>query len=146
MLGAMLERAQTILIDGGALVVTFGDGDAGVQRLFAAEDNVHSIEQIATQTLGRPLALRVEVSTAAGEAAMTSLGRGAPDPKGAGSGAARPAAPDPEESRQALAERARKEPGVNRLLTEFGAQVVDVRPLRPGVDEAGSSFAIEENG
>jgi hypothetical protein len=35
---------------------------------------------------------------------------------------------------------------VSRLLTEFGAQVVDVRPLRPGSDDTGSPQGVEENG
>jgi hypothetical protein len=41
-----------------------------------------------------------------------------------------------EESRHQLTERALKDPAVSRLLTEFGAQVVDVRPLRPAVEES----------
>jgi hypothetical protein len=60
--------------------------------------------------------------------------------------AARPSLESTEESRQALTERALKDPAVSRLLTEFGAQVVDIRPLRPGVDRAGSSLGVEENG
>ncbi len=148
MLGAMLERAAAIVVDGGTLIVTFVSGDAGVRRLFATEDNVRSIETIATQTLGRPLALRVDVSTEAVAAGPPSVGRGTSRSMVAGPGSAAPISPPPgaEESRQALTERARKEPGVNRLLTEFGAQVVDVRPLRTGVDDAGSPLGIEENG
>ena len=56
----------------------------------------------------------------------------------AGTGAVVGAARDADETLQALTERARKDPAVSRLLTEFGAQVVDVRPLRPAV--------VEENG
>ena len=50
------------------------------------------------------------------------------------------------ESLHELTQRARKDPAVSRLLTEFGAQVVDVRPLRPGVDDAGKPLVVEEGG
>ena len=50
------------------------------------------------------------------------------------------------ESKQALTERALKDPGVNRLLKEFGAQVVDVRPVRPAVDDGTATLPVEENG
>ncbi len=143
MLGAMLERAVAILVDGGTLVVTFGPPDAGVRRVLVTDDNVRSVEAIATQTLGRPLALRVEVSSETVTARPVAPG---PALAATGPTTSRPAPGGAEESRQALTERARNDPGVSRLLTEFGAQVVDVRPLRPGVDDAGSSLGVEENG
>jgi hypothetical protein len=64
--------------------------------------------------------------------------------------AARPSAPPSApavakgESQQELAERARKDPVVRRLISEFGASVVDVRPLGPAGGEAPA--AQEENG
>jgi hypothetical protein len=138
----MLERAATIVVDGGTLVVTFGAAETGVRRVFVTDDNVRSIEAIAAQTLGRPLALRVEVSSptavsgsiASGPPAAVPGPLASPPPTGA------------EESRQALTDRARKDPGVSRLLTEFGAQVVDVRPLHPVPDEDGSPLGVEDNG
>jgi len=143
MLGAMLERAAAIVVDGGTLIATFAASDAGVRRVLVTDDNVRSIEAIATQTLGRPLALRVEVSSGTVTARPAPPG---PATAATGPAAARPSTEGGEESRQALTERARKDPGVSRLLTEFGAQVVDVRPLRPGGDDAGSSLGVEENG
>jgi DNA polymerase-3 subunit gamma/tau len=128
MLGAILERAVAVIVDGGTLVVTFGTSDTGVRRMLMTDDNVRSIEAIAAAALGRPLALRVAGSS---EGVATGVG---------------PSLSGTDESRQALTERALKDPAVSRLLKEFGAQVVDVRPLRPGVDEAGSSLAVEENG
>ncbi len=143
MLGAMLERAAAIAVDGGTLVVTFGASDAGVRRVFVTDDNVRSIEAIAAHILGRPLALRVEVSSE-----TVATGSATSSPAGAAAGpVAAPSFPGGgEESRQALTERARKDPGVSRLLTEFGAQVVDVRPLRSDQDAAGSPPGVEENG
>jgi len=48
----------------------------------------------------------------------------------------RPAAPAPPAKRrvkkdESLLEKAKSEPGVKKLLREFGAQVVDIRPLDP---------------
>ena len=117
MLGAILEQAGSIVVEGGSLLVTFGESGAGVARMLAQAENVRAIEAIAAEALGRPLTLRV-----AG---------GAPP-----EAAAAPAGPRRDESPLDLNERARKDPGVARLLREFGAQVVDVRP----------ESAIEENG
>jgi hypothetical protein len=99
---------------------------------------VRSIAEIAAQTLGRPLMLRVAASTERG-----AEGAAAPAPI---PNAARPSQDGAEESRHELTERARKDPAVSRLLTEFGARVVDVRPLRPAAEDAGASPTIEENG
>ena len=143
MLGAMLERAVTLVVDRGSLVVTFAASDAGVRRVLVTDDNVRSIEAIAAQALGRPLALRVEVSSDTVAVRPTAPG---PAMVNASSDAVRPPMESTGESRQALTERARKDPGVSRLLAEFGAQVVDVQSLRPGIDDAGSPPGVEENG
>ena len=125
MLGAMLQRAAAVIVDGGSLVVTFGAADSGVRRTLLGENNVRSIEQIVTQALGRPVALRVSES---------SEGISAPV-AGAEAGST--------ESKQDLTDRARKDPAVSRVLTEFGAQIVDVRQHR---HEAEPTPPIEENG
>jgi DNA polymerase-3 subunit gamma/tau len=138
MLGAVLERAATLVVDGGALVVTFGPSDSGMRRMLTGDDNVRSIETIAAQALGRPLALRV-----LGSDDVAGAGPGEPLPGRAVPGQAQDGAA---ESLHDLTQRARKDPAVSRLLTEFGAQVVDVRPLRPGVDDAGKSLTVEEGG
>lgn len=124
MLGAMLQRAAAVIVDGGALIVTFGPADSGVRRTLLGEDNVRSIERIVAAALGRPVALRVSESS-----------------EGPGPAAAAPAASS--ESKQDLTERARKDPVVSRVLTEFGAQIVDVRPHR---SEPEAPPSIEENG
>jgi hypothetical protein len=127
MLGAVLARAVTLMVDGGTLVATFGPSDSGMRRMLIGDENVRSIESIAAQALGRPLTLRVlESGESAGDQA--------------------PSQEVVAETLQELTQRARKDPAVSRLLTEFGAQVVDVRPLRPGVDDAGKPLAVEEGG
>jgi DNA polymerase-3 subunit gamma/tau len=143
MLGAILERATAVVVDGGTLVVSFGPADTGMRRMLMTDDNVRSIEAIAAQSLGRQLSLRV------GDASEELSRSGAASNSGtaaAGPAVARPAPASNEESRQALTERALKDPAVSRLLKEFGAQVVDVRPLRSSVDDAGPSLTVEENG
>ena len=143
MLGALLERAVAVVVDGGGLIVTFGASDSGMRRMLTTDDNVRSIEAIAAQTLGRPLVLRVAATDEG-----VALEPAAKSPTTAATGTtARPLPPaGAGESRQALTERALNDPAVSRVLKEFGAQVVDVRPLRPGVDDASGSLAVEENG
>lgn len=126
MLGALLARAATIVVDGGTLLVSFAASESGMRRVLVNEENVRSIEAIASRALGRPMALR------AADAAEAST---PPSKESADSGSF----PD-------LVERARKDPAVNRVLLEFGAQVVDVRPVRVDGDEAEASPAVEENG
>jgi DNA polymerase-3 subunit gamma/tau len=138
MLGAILQRASAVVVDGGTLVVTFGPADSGMVRMLAGDDNARSIEAIAGEALGRPLGLRVRGSD---ETASPPAGTAAPD-----SGVPRPPRDDGAESRLELTDRAKKDPVVSRVLSEFGAQVVDVRPLRPAADDAPAPPSIEENG
>jgi len=56
-------------------------------------------------------------------------------------------APAPSIDYRELLEKARHEPGVERLLREFGAQVIDIRPLdapRPVEAEPGEAGPAEE--
>ncbi len=124
MLGGILQKAASIVIDGGTIRVTFAPADIGIRRLLESEDNARSIEAIASQAFGRPFKLHL------------GDGIGNPEPE------ADPA--KPEESRDDLASRARKDPMIGRLLTEFGAQVVDVRPLPQ--DPADTGPPGQENG
>ncbi|HZN55889.1 MAG TPA: DNA polymerase III subunit gamma/tau, partial [Candidatus Polarisedimenticolaceae bacterium] len=116
MLGAMLEQARGIVVDGGSLVVSFGDGESGVARMLGQADNVRAIEAIAGEALGRPLSLRIS--------------GGATEPRSAPS-----SEPGGDAAVQSLSERARKDPAVARLLREFGAQVVDVKPESTAIEE-----------
>jgi DNA polymerase-3 subunit gamma/tau len=138
MLGAVLARAVTLMVDGGTLVATFGSSDSGMRRMLMGDENVRSIESIAAQTLGRPLTLRVLESVES-----TGVGLAQPPTGPAGHVASQDGVT---ESLHELTQRARKDPAVSRLLSEFGAQVVDVRPLRPGVDDAEKPIVVEEGG
>jgi hypothetical protein len=142
MLGAILERATALMVDGGTLIVTFGASDAGLRRMLMTDDNVRSIEAIAAETLGRPLALRVD-----GASETATKGSAAPPPaRTAPTQETRMSLEGAGASKQALTERALKDPAVSRFLKEFGAQVVDVRPLPAGADDSAAPLAVEENG
>jgi DNA polymerase-3 subunit gamma/tau len=148
MLGRMLERASSIVVDGGTLSVGFAPSETGMRRMLLGDDNARSIEQIAAKTLGRPLVLKVP-ETADAVSAGSSPARPATAGPAAASMRAAPTAPPGdagEESKAQLTERAKKDPIVGRMLVEFGAQVVDVRPLRPAVEDAASPPSLEENG
>jgi DNA polymerase-3 subunit gamma/tau len=135
MLGALLDQAASIVVDGGSLVVTFGPGDEGLRRMLSGDDHTRALETLAAKTLGRPLSLRIASARderppenapmrdrVADEAAVPET-RSKPGPEADGA------------SRLQLMERARQDPGVQRVLREFGAQIIDVRPLRVSSDE-----------
>jgi DNA polymerase-3 subunit gamma/tau len=142
MLGAILERSSGLIVDGGTLIVTFHASDAGMCRMLTADDNVRSIEAIARETLGRPLTLRVEAPSEGGGAAPAAPSSEPPSHGGPAVG--RPPVEAAGESKQALTERALKDPAVSRLLKEFGAQVVDVRPLRGDTEDGAAPASVEE--
>ncbi|HKQ61887.1 MAG TPA: DNA polymerase III subunit gamma/tau [Candidatus Polarisedimenticolaceae bacterium] len=103
MLGALLQEGDTEL-DGDALVVRFAAGREALGRTLQRAENVEQLQTLASELIGRRTAVRIELA-------------GARPPETA-------AAPEP-----GLLEQAKREPGVTRLLREFGAQVVDIRPM-----------------
>ena len=100
MIGAIVEQAKSVVLDGGSLAIAFGPDEDGVRKVLASDENVRAVEGIATRTLGRPVSVRVE--------------GGPPAPK-----------------LPTLAERAQGDPAVRRLVGEFGAHLVDVKPAHP---------------
>ena len=143
MLGALLDQAASIVVDGGSLVVTFGPGDDGLRRMLSGDDHTRALEALAAKSFGRPLSLRIagapderppEIARTrdrvADEAAVLETSS-KPGPEADGA------------SRLQLMERARQDPGVQRVLREFGAQIIDVRPLRVSSEED-RSVPLEE--
>src|SRR5262249_20402227 len=122
------EQADSVLLDGGTLVVTFGAGADGVRRMLVGQGHPKTIETLVSAAIGRPVTLRVEGGGARADGASATPASDR-DPPGhrtlRESGGARggPAAP--------LMERARKDPAVRTLLDAFGAQIVDVRAAGP---------------
>jgi DNA polymerase-3 subunit gamma/tau len=146
MLGAMLEQAVGVVVDGGTLTVTFGPGDDGIRRMLSSDENTRTVETIAAKALGRTIALRV-AGPPEGLASSPSIsGELAPDaPREPAPRASRGPAADEGASRHQLMERARKDPAVQRLLSEFGAQIIDVRALHAPAEDEGPPPTIEEN-
>ena len=126
MIGAILEQAQDILLDGQALVIAFEKENELVADRLRTPETVELLRRTAEKIMGGPVNIRIEssngVKTAAKEPQPAESTR-LDTPQGARSG--------PNE----LLEQARNEPGVKKLLREFGAQVVDIRPLELNAPE-----------
>lgn len=129
MLEAMLEEAATLTLEGDDVVVTFSPGAEAVRRMFERDDTVAFVKGLAVEAFGAPLGLRFE--TAAPAPAPEPIGATVPRETSL-SAPSRPSqsqAGDAAPSRQQLFDGARRDPAIQRLLREFGAQIVDVRPL-----------------
>jgi DNA polymerase-3 subunit gamma/tau len=132
MIGAILEQSQTVLLDGQALVIAFEKENEAVAALLRNPETIKLLTRTAEKITGGPVNLRIET----GDDVRTAPADPPP--------AAKPAPPiqapqtevgmpesDAPQGHAGLLARAREEPGVKKLLREFGAQVVDIRPLEP---------------
>jgi DNA polymerase-3 subunit gamma/tau len=126
MLGAMLEEAASVSVETGRLVIRLEETTGALRKRLEERDSVDVLNRCAIDALGTPTKVVIQ-RTGHSDGAVASdreqrRGRaGAPANRGA-----RPARP---EWRGDLLETAKKEPGVEKLLHELGAQVVDIRPL-----------------
>ncbi len=141
MLAAILDEAAVIRLAGDRLQVRFPAGGEALRRQLDRRDNAEALAGCAAEALGRKV--RVESATDSAEApAVAAAPDPGPEPPAAPGGDASPApapadapardagpAPSRPTNRRKLIEQATSEPGVRRLLREFGAQVVDIRPL-----------------
>jgi len=123
MIGAILEQAQDILLDGQALVIVFDKENAVVAGRLRAPETVELLRQTAEKITGGPVNIRIE----SGDRVETKLVAPPKPPPAESAPAKKPHREPP--GRNELLEQARKEPGVKKLLREFGAQVIDIRPL-----------------
>jgi len=109
MLGAVLGAASSIKAAGDMVTIAFAKGVVTARQL-DKKDNLELIRSQAEKVLGRPAKMKVEHGQAKAESAP------------------RPAKVS-HSTEGDLLEQAKKEPGVKKLLHEFGAQVVEIRPL-----------------
>ncbi|MDH3628291.1 MAG: DNA polymerase III subunit gamma/tau [Acidobacteriota bacterium] len=133
--GAMLAQGATLRLEEGVARVEFAGPTALAGRLGSAE-TTDWIAGMCERRFGASLKWRVTSSAAAGDAAPateTSTPT-APLPR------ADPTPTSDEPSREELIQTAKKEPAVHKLLREFGAQIVDIRPLEE------SPTYLEESG
>ncbi len=133
MVGAILRQAETVRIADSRVEVRFAPALDAIARQLARKDNLRAIQECAERVFGRRL--EVVVQTSEGPSAVAAA---AVAPAAAAPGPTEPAHPT-------LADRATSEPGVRRLLREFGAQLVDIRPLDPVGPRSTEPGTWEEN-
>ena len=139
MLGSILQEAERIETVGDAVVVRLAAGMESIGRQLGRKENLEILARHAQRMAGRPMRILID-DGGADEAALdeppaTAPSAGPVEPRRPQRDAARPRgdASDP-----GLLERATSEPGVKKLLREFGAKVVDIRPLAPPPADADS--------
>jgi DNA polymerase-3 subunit gamma/tau len=129
MIGAILEHARDVLFDGQALVIAFdGEHEVFAERLRATK-TVELLRQTAEKIAGEPVNIRIEVANGSALPETPQPREKTTAPKPRAKVQTRDEASPVPPGRDELLERARGEPGVKKLLREFGARVVDIRPL-----------------
>jgi DNA polymerase-3 subunit gamma/tau len=133
-LGELLKTSSSIKATGGSVTIAFASG-AAASRQFERQENLELIQSQAEKILGQPARVRVESAKAPPAPPMDT-----PKPQSGRRLAKAAGSVDGE-----LLKLAKKEPGVSKLLHEFGAQVVEIHPLSepqerpPGNDDNGNS-------
>ena len=143
MIGAILEQAFAVRIEGDTVVAAFQEGMAPLVRPLEQKESLQLLSTHATEILGRPMKVRVDVgegTQATAPAArperpdrqeLTETPAPVPEPRTAARPASPPARSAPPRTAVPggdLLDRATSEPGVKRLIREFGGQVVEIKP------------------
>jgi len=152
MVGAMLEHAARVVTDGDRLVIEFAAGGDALARQLKREANLKALRKLASDAAGKPMQIVVELGSepdavqakpTGGESEaraerpspdVSTRSRAADSPRAPQSPDGGPDGPDgPAQERidggdSNLVGRAQQEPGVKKLIREFGAQVVEFRP------------------
>ena len=132
MLGAAIAQAASVAVEERLLRIAYAPALDSVRKVVERSDNLATLKQCALATLGEHVDVRIESiaavhGTPAPEGAPPSPRTAAAPPLEGHVVAAAP--PDAEGVGKSLWDRARSEPGIRRLLAEFGAQVIEIRPL-----------------
>ena len=137
MLDAILDHASEVVFDGAQLRVSFAPSLDSVRRQVERPENLRALEEVAAGIAGGRVQVKISsVSAAAPPAMPASIDEPEPPPVSIGTSRAG--------DRELLVESAKKEPGVARLLAEFGAQIVDIRAVE-AVAEPGLEALAEES-
>jgi len=126
MLAVMLEEASAVSMAGENLDVCFEAGNDLMVRQLRRQENVDALRRHAAQIAGRKPAVRIRSGPGEPDAGDAAPPGGEENTVEEEDNAPRR---DSRQRRSALLDRARQDPGVKKLLREFGAQVVDIRPL-----------------
>jgi len=119
MLDAMLDQARALALQAGVLRVSYPARLESIRRQIERPENRAVLIDALRRAAGENVELRVVVDEEAPTAAAA-----APEP---GPGSAAPIAAARPGATDTLLDSARKDPGVAKLLLEFGAEVVDIR-------------------
>lgn len=123
MITALIGHASGIELEGDQAVIRFPAGAESFKSQAEREETMTLLRTCAGEAAGRQLALRIELDTEAGGRNEATTGA----PAGLGKTGQRRQTND----RRQLMELAGSDPAVKHLLREFGAQIVDIRPLDP---------------
>jgi DNA polymerase-3 subunit gamma/tau len=115
MITALIGHASRVALEGDHAIICFPAGAESFKTQAEREETLTLLRGCASEAGGRPLSLRIELEEETGSRSQ--------------------APPRQTNSRGQLMEKAASDPVVKRLLREFGAQIVDIRPLDP---EAGT--------
>ncbi|MBD3867476.1 MAG: DNA polymerase III subunit gamma/tau [Acidobacteria bacterium] len=123
MITALIGHASAVELQDDQAIIRFPAGAESFKSQAERDETMSLLQSCAGEAAGRHLVLRVEMDTAtevrAGSGRSAATGPGNQGPR-------RPAG-----DRRQLMEMAGSDPAVKHLLREFGAQIVDIRPLDP---------------
>lgn len=135
MVGSILQEAVKIEVIGDALVIHLAKEMDALGRQLGRTENLEVLVKHSTELLGRTV--RVLIDNEADSSApvvaespprTAQRTTASPEPKKT---ARREPAGKRKIKDEGLLDKAKNEPGVKKLLREFGAQVVEIRPLDP---------------
>ncbi len=135
MLSAILDAASEVRVEGSAVAIVFPSGKEALRRQLERSDNRKTLSECARAAVGAEQILLStsgpEVRTRPRQATAATAARAAGPATSPVATVEQPSRPGRSGDRDALIRQANRDPGVRRLLREFGAQVVDIRPLDP---------------
>jgi DNA polymerase-3 subunit gamma/tau len=143
MLGHAVASAS-IAVDADVVTLSFDAAAEASRRMVEREETLGALRKCAEDALGRRVQVRV---AGAKPAAIPAPAVPRREVESAVPSDPPRVAPGPAIDYRELLEKAKHEPGVERLLREFGAQVIDIRPLdaAPSVEpEAAETGPTEE--
>ncbi len=134
MLDAMLDQARSVTMDAGVLIVSYPPRLDSIRRQIERSDNRAALMESFHRATGGRGEIRVVLEEEPIRAAPAASSVVASSPATTDPGASHNA------GREILLECARNDPGVAKLLLEFGAQVVEIR----GPDSTGEPLPEAE--
>ncbi len=120
MITALIDHASGVELEGDQAIIRFPAGAGSFKAQAEREETLALLKGCATEAGGRPLTLRIELEDETG--------------KRSGGDGKTMERRKPDNDRRQLMEAAASDPSVKHLLREFGAQIVDIRPLDPESD------------